>query len=370
MTEAKRVPIQKELLLKARDLLTKEDRDNIVRTQVTKGFLSGVPDGGMHAHTLDRAEKRTLKDGAHFHIFLRLDGVPMFTEEDGAHWHTVPFGSDRSGSEVSSHQHDLVLEDESLLTTQEDGWHGHENMIETTGFDGLHWHMLEVNGEMLFSLTPGEIAILMGTDADTEIPIPMRSATRMASNLLVKAKDFFSRKDTHINEIDEQDRAIEAAALGYEVEDEPLVLEKAVLHIDLGVPIPEGYKEQKLVNCPILKQDQEKQIVYSIVLEPDVEDTQGDMVSAEDIEQAAHFYLKEARVVGRAHRTKALKAAPVESYIAPVDFEMESPSGLQKIKKGTWVLGIHIPDSGDWAKVKDGTYEAFSMGGFGLRIQD
>ena len=42
---------------------------------------------------------------------------------------------------------------------------------------------------------------------------------------------------------------------------------------------------------------------------------------AEDIEETAHNYLKDSRVIGDNH-TEPLGAYPVESYIAPCDFEI------------------------------------------------
>jgi GNAT superfamily N-acetyltransferase len=122
-----------------------------------------------------------------------------------------------------------------------------------------------------------------------------------------------------------------------------------------------------LRQVPIIKADKHKQVVYGVVLAPDEVDSQEDWMSADDIESAAHIYLQKSRVVGSGHG-RAIQAEPVESYIAPVDMELEGGQyGPQKIKKGSWVLGIKIKDAKEWQKVLEGEYQAFSVGGFGLR---
>lgn len=112
----------------------------------------------------------------------------------------------------------------------------------------------------------------------------------------------------------------------------------------------------------ILKADDELRIVYGVVLEPDTEDLQGDILDAETIEKAAHGYLQESRVVGDSHMVQAA-ADVVESYIAPADIQL----GEQTVKKGSWVMGVKVNDDEMWAAVKKGEFSGFSIGGFGTR---
>lgn len=118
----------------------------------------------------------------------------------------------------------------------------------------------------------------------------------------------------------------------------------------------------------IAKADKVKQIAYCIVLAPDEIDAQNDIMSADDIENAAHYYMANQGVIGSQH-SKAIDAKPVESYIAPQDFTMdEGPYGPQTIKKGSWVLGIKVNDPSEWEKVENGEYTGVSVGGMGARI--
>jgi len=111
-----------------------------------------------------------------------------------------------------------------------------------------------------------------------------------------------------------------------------------------------------------VKADDEKQIVYGVVSEPDVEDTQGDVITADTIEDACHEYMRSSRVVGLDHR-QAAPAELVECYTAPVDFEWHE----QQVRKGTWLIAVHVSDNDLWKQIKEGTYTGFSLGGFGIR---
>lgn len=116
----------------------------------------------------------------------------------------------------------------------------------------------------------------------------------------------------------------------------------------------------------VLKMDTAQQIVYGVVLAPDEIDSQEDWMSAEDIEEAAHQYLIDSRVIGSDH-TVGVYAIPVESYIAPMDLSLDGQYGPQMVKKGSWVLAVKIMDPAEWDKVVAGEYTGFSVGGKGHR---
>jgi hypothetical protein len=126
-------------------------------------------------------------------------------------------------------------------------------------------------------------------------------------------------------------------------------------------------KSQKIGKVmPILKADSQKQIVYGVVLAPNEVDSQDDYMEPEDIEKTAHDYLARSRVIGSGHE-KQIQAYPVESYICPADIEFVGQNGPQMVKKGSWILGVKVPDPKEWQKVLNGEYTGFSVGGKGLR---
>jgi len=114
----------------------------------------------------------------------------------------------------------------------------------------------------------------------------------------------------------------------------------------------------------IVKSDDEKQLITGVVLEPDSVDSQGDVMSAEEIEKAAHFYMLNSRVVGDEHQDIADDVSVVESYIAPDDLGFDQGA----VKKGTWVMTVHVESTDRWQAVKKGDYSGFSVGGFGTRV--
>lgn len=117
-------------------------------------------------------------------------------------------------------------------------------------------------------------------------------------------------------------------------------------------------EDPELALVQVLKADAEQQLVYGVILEPDTFDAHGDKVSAEEIEQAAHSYLVNSRIIGRQHMEKA-NAQLVESNIAPVDYELNGAP----VKQGSWVGVVKVLDPSLWQSVKEGKVTGFSIGG-------
>jgi len=130
---------------------------------------------------------------------------------------------------------------------------------------------------------------------------------------------------------------------------------KDLIQKNLNVDPDIGVVEKQLV---VFKQDEEKREVTGIVLQPDVVDAQGDIISAEEIEQAAHDWLMNSRVIGDSHRKEA-QAQVVESWIAPSSLEIDG----QDIPKGAWLMTVKVLDDRMWEAVKSGDYGGFSIGG-------
>jgi broad specificity phosphatase PhoE/8-oxo-dGTP pyrophosphatase MutT (NUDIX family) len=127
---------------------------------------------------------------------------------------------------------------------------------------------------------------------------------------------------------------------------------------------------------PVQKGQEWKQLIYGVVLEPNAIDSQDDFMLPHHVEKTAHNYLKKA-IRGRSSVAKLQHGAhpggfsrskpsivPVESFIAPVDFSYD---GKEQIKKGSWVLAMHVEDPELWQDFLSGKYKAFSVGGSGVR---
>lgn len=133
---------------------------------------------------------------------------------------------------------------------------------------------------------------------------------------------------------------------------------------------------------PILKLDDEKRIVYGVVLDPYIVDTQGDWIPPAEVEKTAHDFMKESRTIGLGHRGE-VDAKPVESFLMPYPDQDDyraamagEPHRIIKFKfgsgfvhSGSWVLGTMVDDPATWELVKSGELGSYSIGGHGERTE-
>lgn len=107
----------------------------------------------------------------------------------------------------------------------------------------------------------------------------------------------------------------------------------------------------------------EKRLVTGIVLQPEVVDAQNDVISEQEIEQAAHQFLarfNESTKMGLMHKVFGNVGIDlVESWVAPVPLEI----GSKRVKKGTWIMTVKVVDDELWKMVKSGKLTGFSIGG-------
>jgi len=122
--------------------------------------------------------------------------------------------------------------------------------------------------------------------------------------------------------------------------------------------------EVSLVSKIAMVED-EKRLVYGVVLVPDEVDSQGDVARAEVIEEAAHDYLASSRAVSKMHMEPAT-ASVVESYIAPCDLRLSA----NEVRKGSWVITVKVGDEELWGRIRSGEYGGFSVGGLAERTSN
>lgn len=120
--------------------------------------------------------------------------------------------------------------------------------------------------------------------------------------------------------------------------------------------------DHRELTVPLWKDDA-KRIVYGVVMQPHVPDSQGDWQEPECIEAAAHRYLAESRKHDVQHAEQEVAVVPVESFIAPADMEYAG----RPILKGSWVMAVRVDDEEVWSQVTKGDLTGFSIGGTGQR---
>lgn len=114
------------------------------------------------------------------------------------------------------------------------------------------------------------------------------------------------------------------------------------------------HKEVKILKG----EDDEQRLVYGVVYEPDVEDAHEDVMSAEEIEKAAHKFMTDYRNIDKQHSFEAGSGDLVESYVAPADFTVNG----ETITKGSWVITTKASEE-VWESIKKGEITGYSMGG-------
>lgn len=106
----------------------------------------------------------------------------------------------------------------------------------------------------------------------------------------------------------------------------------------------------------------EKRLVTGIVLQPEVTDAQGDIISEDAITQAAHKFLanyNRATELGIQHKDFPPGISLVESWVAPSPLMI----GGRHIKKGTWIMTVKVSNDEIWSQVKSGALSGFSIRG-------
>lgn len=119
------------------------------------------------------------------------------------------------------------------------------------------------------------------------------------------------------------------------------------------------------LTVPLWKDDA-KRIVYGVVMQPHVPDSEGDWQTPETIEAAAHRWLAEYRKQDLQHNEQLERVVPVESFIAPTDMEYAG----RPVLKGSWVLASRVDDDAIWQRVVNDELTGYSIGGTGERLSD
>ena len=110
----------------------------------------------------------------------------------------------------------------------------------------------------------------------------------------------------------------------------------------------------------------EKRTVFGVVLEPEEFDSHRDIYSADEVEKTAWNFMESHQNFGLMHKQIMKEIVPLESYLAPVDFELNGT----KIKKGTWLLRVKVKSDQIWKDVKSGKLTGFSIGGMATRVPE
>jgi DNA adenine methylase len=117
------------------------------------------------------------------------------------------------------------------------------------------------------------------------------------------------------------------------------------------------------IEVRLIKSDDFEGRAYGVVLEPDLPDSQGDIVSVDEIQKASDEFMRDYLQPDVQHSGRDAGAQLVENYIAPADFTL----GDEPITKGSWVQAYRIDDPVVKEEVRTGKLTGLSLEGTGER---
>lgn len=104
------------------------------------------------------------------------------------------------------------------------------------------------------------------------------------------------------------------------------------------------------------KESAPKRMVWAEVYTPDVPDSDGEFMRAEEIEKMAYGFMRSMKLDAVDHMHDNIQvdgACVIESFIAR--------KGDPDFNEGAWVVGMHIDNDETWDKVEKGEINGFSM---------
>jgi hypothetical protein len=107
---------------------------------------------------------------------------------------------------------------------------------------------------------------------------------------------------------------------------------------------------------PIVIKNDEKRIATAPVLVPGEEDTDGETVTKERVEDVALEFMEHYQIIDVGHSFNKI-GVPVESWLT----RKQEQFGDVVIPEGTWMMTVKVNDDEAWAGIKDGTYKGFSI---------
>lgn len=140
-----------------------------------------------------------------------------------------------------------------------------------------------------------------------------------------------------------------------------------------GVGNQGGQKNIAKGRFKIFKSDDEKMLAFgwaSISMRVDgelIEDWQKDIVEPEELEKAAYDYVLLYREGGEMHE-RGGAAVLIESVVFTEEKMQAMGIPVGTIPVGWWI-GFKVTDKDVWEKVKDGTYQMFSIEGVAERVK-
>ena len=125
----------------------------------------------------------------------------------------------------------------------------------------------------------------------------------------------------------------------------------------------------------IYKKDDDKRLVFgwaSVSIRTNgetIEDLQNDIIEPEDLEEAAYEYVLNFRDSGEEHMPNLRKKGRLVESCVFTKEKMKAMGLPEDALPQAWWIGFKVDDDKAWEKVKNGTYNMFSIEGKATRVE-
>src|SRR5690349_6710844 len=102
-------------------------------------------------------------------------------------------------------------------------------------------------------------------------------------------------------------------------------------------------KKMPELTAPLVFKELEQRIVRGPVLIPNEPDTDGDIVTAEQIERVAYKFAEEYGNIDLQHSLVNVGKL-IETYITPVELNFDVDGQSVSVPKGSWIMGVRVTD--------------------------
>lgn len=135
-----------------------------------------------------------------------------------------------------------------------------------------------------------------------------------------------------------------------------------------AIPEDWGHVTKSELTVDLIKSDVEGKF-YGIVAEPDLPDSQGDILTKQEIEQACHQFMLDYALAKAEHSPDvqhsgvAAGADLIENYIAPAGATLAG----KPLTEGSWVQAWQVSDPLTKQEIDNGELDGLSLEGSGVR---
>lgn len=179
-------------------------------------------------------------------------------------------------------------------------------------------------------------------------------------NTWVWVDDFDPEQGWVVFEVAPDDAATTLWRTGYSADGEAVTLGDA--RVEVVRTVDYATKTAAELTGPIVRKDTRRRIAVAPVLVPGEPDADGETLTAEKIEDAAHAWLEQYRALDADHDLSVIDARPVESYLEPVERTVTLDDGaVMTIPAGTWTMAVKVHDTVTWSRIESGELGGFSI---------